>query len=92
MDQEAFRRAFSAGEFAQARQLWGEYAEELRQEIAEGKARPEMLAEAARLIEWARRSAMAFRAHARVRLDEARAAAAYVRPGAAPRQSIGALL
>ncbi|MBZ5583021.1 MAG: hypothetical protein LAQ30_12630 [Acidobacteriia bacterium] len=92
MDQEAFRRAFASGEFGQAQQLWGEYAEDLRQAIIHGTARARMLEEAAQLVEWARRSAKAYRAHSAARLDEARAAAAYAQPGAAPPGRIRALL
>ncbi len=92
MDQNAFRNAFAAGEFAKARRLWDEYAEELRRAIASGRARQGELDDAAKLLEWARCSAAAYQAQSAAQLGEARAAARYARGDAGERVKVRAVI
>ena len=73
----AIRKAFASGEFAKGRRLWTQYAEELRAAIEERSATPTAMADAGRLLEWARLVVKCFRAHAQARLSHARVAAAY---------------
>jgi hypothetical protein len=73
----AIRKAFASGEFEKAQRLWSQYAEGLRAAIEEGSATPAAMADAARLLEWARLVVKCFRAHGQARLNGARVAAAY---------------
>ena len=73
----AIRKAFAAREFEKGRRLWTQYAEELRAAIEEGSATPAAMADAGRLLEWARLVVKCFRAHGQARLNRARVAATY---------------
>ena len=73
----AIRKAFASGEFEKAQRLWSQYAEGLRAAIEEGSATPAAMAEAARLLEWARLVVKCFRAHGQARLNGVRVATAY---------------
>jgi hypothetical protein len=84
----AIRAAFSAGEFAKAERLFGEYTAEMAGALRGGTARPAMLSEARDLIDWARLVAAGFRAHALDRLKEARLAEAYLAAPGRSRPSI----
>jgi hypothetical protein len=81
----AIRKAFASREFEKGRRLWTQYAEELRAAIEEGSATPAMMADAGRLLEWARLVVKCFRSHAQARLNRASVAATYA--GAPPRVS-----
>ncbi len=85
--QAAVRRALGSGDFAEARRSWDQYAGELRLAILSGEATADDLREAAGLLESARLSAAAFRAHAAARLEEAWAASAYAQPGTEQRRT-----
>jgi hypothetical protein len=87
----AIREAFASGEFAKGQRLWSQFAADLRVAIEEGLATPAAMADAARLLEWARLVVKCFRAHGQARLDGARVAATYA--GApAPVSSLGTSL
>jgi hypothetical protein len=73
----AIRQAFASRQFEKGRRLWTEYAEELRAAIEEGSATSTMMADAERLLEWARLVVKCFRAHAQARLNRAHVAATY---------------
>jgi len=71
------REAIERGDFASARELWGEYCSRL----VAGGLTAEAMAEAAELVEWSRPILICARAHAAGRLPVLRAAGAY---GASP--------
>ncbi|MGA3098084.1 MAG: hypothetical protein ABSF25_16640 [Bryobacteraceae bacterium] len=73
----AIRKAFASREFEKGRRLWTQYAEGLRAAIEEGSATPAMMADAGRLLEWARLVVKCFRSHAQARLNRTYVAAAY---------------
>lgn len=73
----AIREAIAREDYAGAQQLWNEYAGELRQAVLDGVATSARLAEARALIEWARISIKALRAHAADRLGCLHAAQVY---------------
>ena len=82
---QAICDAFAADEFAAARHLWEDYADDLHRSIAAGTATKAMLAEALEVLERSRIAAKVFRARAMKTLGCTRAAQAYSpTPASAP--------
>jgi len=77
----AIRRAIASGEFAKARSLWEEYAQQLENELRSGRGGAAWLEEARLLVEWSRQMALSAKSQALARLDKlargSRVAAAY---------------
>jgi len=74
------RHAVASGLFAQAGDLWNEYAGEYADELRAGTAPPSRHADMHELVEWCRVATLAARAHAQDRWNALAASEKYLQP------------
>jgi hypothetical protein len=76
-DTRSIRDAIASEDFARAQSLWTQYTDTLQRELETGRLAEAQLGEARELVEWARQSILAMRAHGQHQLDLLRAVQEY---------------